>query len=161
MSSLDFEVIVKKYWPMITRIVASFENNPQIAQELEQEVMLAVWQALPKFEGAALLKTYIARITQNVAIKHVAKEVRRIKGSVLNDDIKCSVPTPEDMAVQSDTQLKLLAAVRELPFNLKQVASLALEGFSNLEIAETLGISSNNVGVRLGRAKLALKEKMA
>jgi RNA polymerase sigma-70 factor (ECF subfamily) len=48
-------------------------------------------------------------------------------------------------------------AVRSLPLALRQTVTLALEGFSQQEIAETLGISANNAGVRLNRARNALK----
>ena len=46
------------------------------------------------------------------------------------------------------------------PLSLRQAVTLALEGFSHAEIADALGITANSVGVRLNRAKAALKSAL-
>jgi RNA polymerase sigma-70 factor (ECF subfamily) len=51
-----------------------------------------------------------------------------------------------------------MAAVRQLPPSQRQVVMLYLEGLVNLEIAEVLGVTANNVGVRLARARQLLRE---
>lgn len=51
----------------------------------------------------------------------------------------------------------LFEALSRLPLNLRQVLMLQLEGFDYGEIAECLGISTDNVGVRLHRARQQLK----
>jgi RNA polymerase sigma-70 factor (ECF subfamily) len=43
-----------------------------------------------------------------------------------------------------------------LPLGLRQVVVLTLEGLSHAEVAEIVGISENNVAVRLTRAKATL-----
>ena len=48
------------------------------------------------------------------------------------------------------------AAVRELPLGLRQVVVLTLEGLSNAEVADVVGISENNVAVRMTRARAEL-----
>ena len=53
--------------------------------------------------------------------------------------------------------MRLQDAVRRLPLSQRQAVTLALEGFSHAEIADALGITANSVGVRLNRAKAALK----
>jgi RNA polymerase sigma factor (sigma-70 family) len=47
-----------------------------------------------------------------------------------------------------------------LPVGHKQMIVLMLEGLSHAEIGEVLGITENNVAVRLTRARKALKEEM-
>ena len=51
----------------------------------------------------------------------------------------------------------LVQALATLPLNLRQVQMLQLEGFDYQEIAQMLGISQENVGVRLHRARERLK----
>lgn len=51
----------------------------------------------------------------------------------------------------------LFQALATLPLNLRQVQMLQLEGFDYQEIAQMLGISQENVGVRLHRARERLK----
>ena len=54
----------------------------------------------------------------------------------------------------------LLSAVHSLPESMRQVLTLNLEGLSGAEIADVLGISENNVHVRLTRARKALQEAL-
>jgi RNA polymerase sigma-70 factor (ECF subfamily) len=55
-------------------------------------------------------------------------------------------------------QLRL--AIQRLPLAYRQVVMLMLEELSHAEIAEVLGITENNVAVRLNRARKALKEAL-
>ena len=58
---------------------------------------------------------------------------------------------------QRDT---LRSAIQRLPLAFRQVIMLTLEELSQAEIGEVLGITENNVGVRLSRARKALKEAL-
>ena len=64
-NSPDIEQVIAEHGAMIRRIVATVEANPAIAQELEQEILVALWRALPSWRGASSLKTFVARIAEN------------------------------------------------------------------------------------------------
>ena len=71
-----FEDIAKLHAPLIRRIARSYESNTARADELVQDIHLALWQALPRFRGEASVRTFVARIAHNRAISHVAREAR-------------------------------------------------------------------------------------
>ncbi len=154
---MDFKATLQSHGPMLGRIVASYEADPAQQQELLQEVSLALWQALPKFRGDGSLKGYIARVAQNKCITHVSKAAKAPRQTVLDEKLESDVLAPDEHMAREQMRQNLLAAVRELPLNLRQVTTLALEGFSHREIAEALGISENNAMVRFSRAKDILK----
>ena len=54
----------------------------------------------------------------------------------------------------------LRAAVQALPIGMRQVIVLTLEGLSNAEVADVVGISENNVAVRLTRARAELARQL-
>lgn len=143
---------------MVARIARSYESDPARAEDLTQDIHLAVWQALPRFQSGAALRTYIARIAHNRAISHVGREARRPRSSLLDDDLPAASPTPEDLAVESDARRKLENAVRRLPVGQRVVATLALEGFTPEEVASVLGITSAAASVRLHRAQTQLRD---
>jgi RNA polymerase sigma-70 factor (ECF subfamily) len=159
-SSEDFAAIARTHGAMIARIARSYEANAARAEELVQDIFLAVWQALPGFRGDAQLRSFIARIAHNRAISHVAREVRSPRATVLDDIHPSSAPTPEEAAALTDARMKLEAAVQRLPVNQKLVVTLALEGFSPEEVSEVLGITPSAASVRLHRAKTALQEML-
>jgi RNA polymerase sigma-70 factor (ECF subfamily) len=61
---------------------------------------------------------------------------------------------------QEQDSARLMAAVRQLPLIQRQVVVLALEDMDYAEIAAVLGITENNVGVRLNRARAGLRKLM-
>jgi RNA polymerase sigma-70 factor (ECF subfamily) len=69
-------------------------------------------------------------------------------------------PQPEEQAAQSNQWERLMSAIQSLPVTQRQMIALMLEGLSHAEIGEVLGITENNVAVRLTRARKALKEAM-
>ena len=145
---------------MLSRIVSSYEADPALQQELLQDVSLAIWQALPKFRGTGSLKGYVAKVAQNRCITHVGKAVRQPKKAILDDNIPVDGEGLEDAIHRKQQRTQLLNAVRALPLPLRQVTTLALEGFSHREIGDALGISENNAMVRFSRAKASLKTSL-
>lgn len=144
---------------MLRRIVASYERDPSLQADLLQEIAIALWTALPRFKGDGSKRGYIARVAQNRAITH---SVRRSKEPRTDElDVEDSGPTV-DQRVDTERQAsKMLALVRELPLEQRRLVVLALEGFSTREIASELGVTENNVGVRLHRARADLKKRMS
>ena len=67
---------------------------------------------------------------------------------------------PDEAAIAVDLRQKVLAALRLLSIAQRETALLMLEGFSFVEIGETLGISANAAMLRCQRAKIALAEVM-
>jgi len=122
--------------------------------------MLAVWQALPAFRGEASIKTYVIGVAHRRCASHVMRAVAQPAHEALDEDWEDGQPGPEARAGLNQQQQRLLAALRQLPVGQRQLVLLALEGMRYEEIAALLGISVNNVGVRLNRAKAALKERL-
>jgi RNA polymerase sigma factor (sigma-70 family) len=159
----ELAAVLSEHGTMIARIARSHESDRGRAEELQQDIYLAIWQALPRFRGEANVRTYIARIAHNRAVSHVAREARAPRASPLDpfDDVLPSAqPSPADEAQQADERKRLERAVRDLPLGLKLTVTLALEGFSADEIATVLGISASAAAVRLHRAKAALQDKL-
>jgi RNA polymerase sigma factor (sigma-70 family) len=145
---------------MIRRIALSHEANTALAEELVQEIWLALWRALPAFRGESALRTFVARIATYRAITHVRASARLPRAAELSEDIPAAGPDPEYQAIDQDQQARLVSAVRSLPLPLRQVALLTLEGLKPAEIAHVLGMTANAVAIRLSRAREALRRKL-
>jgi len=160
---IEFAALLSEHGALIARIARSHESDRGRAEELVQDIHLAIWQALPRFRGEANLRTYIARIAQNRSVSHVARATHTPPQAPLDafDDVLPSEgQSPEDAVVERDARRRLERAVRELPLALKVTVTLALEGFTPEEVATVLGISASAVGVRLHRAKAALQQRL-
>ena len=145
---------------MIARICASYEADRELARELMQDVLFAIWRALPAYRGDASLKTFVARIAQFRAISHVAHQAGRPGTTELQESLLSEECAPDLHVIEADRRTRLLSAVRRLPLAYRQVVTLTLEDFTPNEIAAMLGVSPNVISIRLTRARSALRSML-
>ena len=69
-------------------------------------------------------------------------------------------PHPEQQAAQNNQRTRLMMAIQSLPVIHRQMVVLMLEDLSNAEMAEVMGITENNLAVRLTRARKMLKDAL-
>lgn len=127
-------------------------------RDLYQEILIAIWRALPRYRGEAAVKTYIARIAHNRCVSHVARMASLPREAALDPGLTDTAPSPLDHTSQAQSQARLLSAIRSLPLGLRQPVILTLEGFGPKEIAGIMGLSANSVSIRLTRAKSTLRK---
>jgi RNA polymerase sigma-70 factor (ECF subfamily) len=154
----SFDEVIAAHLPMIRRIAAAHESNAGAREDLVQDILCAVWRALPNFRGEGSLRGFIARIAANRAVTHVHRALKVPNSAELASDIAASEPGPEAHAIAVDEKARLLAALRILSIGLREPALLALEGLTQQEIAGVLGITPNAVAIRMTRAKSQLRK---
>lgn len=155
-----FARILKEYGGAFARLAGAYEPQPGLREDLTQEIALAVWRALPTFRGASSERTFLYRIAHNRALTHISKR-RHVPADLEEaEELPDTAPNPETILTMAQLQGRLREAVGSLSFSLRQVWVLALEGMSNAEIASILGISENNVAVRLARGRKYLRERI-
>ena len=150
--------MVSEHGALIRRIARSYEANRALVDEMVQESLLAVWEALPRFRGDSELRTFVVKIAHNRAITHVSKEARRPRSVELDERLPDPETTPDEAAEQDEARGRLERAVAQLPLGQRLVVTLALEGFSPDEIAQGLGIQVSAASVRWHRAKTTLQQ---
>ena len=158
---MSFEDCLREHGPALWRVVASYAARGPEHDDLAQEVLVAVWQALPRFRGESSLKTFVLRIAHNRCLSLAWQRARRPSPST-NELVHIPDPRPaiDDQVAARQRTERLFEHIRTLPFGQRQVLTLALEGLSHAEVAEVVGITVENVAVRLGRAREALRHSL-
>jgi RNA polymerase sigma-70 factor (ECF subfamily) len=155
-----FDEVVATCTGLITRIALSYEANPTLRRELVQDILLAIWVALPNYRGDASVKTFAAAIAQKRCISHVAKHAREPRQVELPVDLVSTALPPDEIALRNDQKRQLVDSIQLLPIPQREAIVLCFEGFSYAEMATILGISANAVMLRCQRAKTTLKSIM-
>jgi len=153
----QFDRLVAENGPALARLAASYTNSAADRDDLLQEIAMALWQALPRFRGECSERTFLFRIAHNRAVAYLARH--RLHGEPAGEEIEIRDPRPDPEAglAQEQQSERLMDAVHRLPVLYRQVVTLALENMEYGEIAQVLGISESNVGVRLNRARQLLR----
>ena len=129
--------------------------------DLMQELLLAMWRAVPAFRNGAQPSTFIFRVAHNAALtwkrtqKNYQKRVDRFEMLSIPEE-----PHAHASDRERETLELLYARIRELPPIDRSLILLHLDGVSYAEMAAIHGLSENNVGVRLNRLKQKLSDSM-
>ena len=157
---LDAHEVVTRFAPALARVVATYERDHALRDELLQEVLMAVFLALPRLTQPEKLKPFVFRIAHNRSLSHITRRIRERAHEETGIDADLPTPSQEQALIKAERGERLLEAIRQLALPYAQVMTLVLEDMSYEEIAETLGITVDNVGVRVNRAKKQLQERL-
>jgi RNA polymerase sigma-70 factor (ECF subfamily) len=130
---------------------------PDDRADLMQEVLLAVWRAVPAFREGCQPSTFLYRVSHNTAMTW-----RRTRGNYRRLVERAALePATDSGDPQRAEQLELLyGGIRELAPLDRSLLLLWLDEVSYREMAEIHGMAENLVGVRLTRARARLIERM-
>lgn len=117
---------------------------------------MQVWRSVPAFRNESLVSTWLYRIALNTAIKWLKKERKHNATDSLGD---VHYVLSEEMTRADERLTWLYEEIYRLDEIDRSVILLLLDGFSYKEMADILGISESNVGVKINRIKKELVAK--
>jgi len=156
-----FEEIYRKTSGFVYNVAWRVTGNREDAEEIAQNVFVTVYRKLAGFRFEASLKTWLYRITVNLALNHVKKVSRARNVTVSYDDALAHPETGLEAAaasVQEPADRDRVERILEV-LNPDQRACIVLrsiEGMSYQEIAQALNININTVRSRIKRARTTL-----
>ena len=155
-----FEQLVQQHQGIWIKIAHTYCPHESERQDLIQEMMIQVWQALPRYDNRVKISTWLYRIALNVAISAYRKSSQRSQLTV--GYLEAGIMSNDHVSHSTDHQLNLLNRfIGELKEIDKALMLLFLEEKSHSEIAEILGLSLTNVGTRLSRIKDRLRQRFS
>lgn len=138
------------------RVALGYTGNDADRDDLMQDILLAVWRALPRFRGDASERTFVFRIAHNRASTFVSRRQQH-EPLAAGEEVADPHPGPEEAMDEAAARARLAAAIRALPETQRQAVLLRLEGLSVPEIAAIQEATENSVSVRLTRARDRLR----
>ncbi len=125
-----------------------------LAKDLSQEVFIKVWEALSTFRGDARISTWVYRIAANTCLMYIRKAKTEVKSSLELESINADADTKEN---ESDIR-KLYRAIGKLSEAERIIITFVLEEMPYSEISQVVGITENNLRVRIHRIKSKLSD---
>lgn len=154
----NFINVINDHQGLIHKICLMYENDREARNDLFQEIVLQLWKSFPSFRGEAKITTWMYRIALNTAISGFRKQTRLVKTEDLQEvHMNISDTWSDD---QEENFQRLQWAIRQLGEIEKAMIMMALEEIPYDEIAETIGITQNNVRVRMNRIREKLRKLM-
>jgi len=157
LSSDFYTSSILPYSGIIIKICRAYTDSQEDFEDYYQEVCLQIWRSRDSFRGDSKWSTWIYRLSLNICLTLIKKKKKNRQHSTSNYVMPNEAA--EDNLAFSDESLNLLYdAIRQLSEIDRAVILLYLEEKPNKEIAEIIGTTPNNIGVRINRIKERLKK---
>ena len=143
-----------RYRGLLFSVCRRYSRDGLTVDDLLQETMLTLWNLRKQLFGITLpprQAAWIWRVARSTCI-----DLRRKRA---NNDL----PLPDDYdAPAEDTTLHdaLHELITQLPEPDRTIVTMHLEGYEYKEIGRKVGMTKNNIGVRLMRIKERLRKEM-
>lgn len=157
-----FLELVRSNEARLWRICRVYEDDRDARRDLFQDILVQLWRALPSFAGHAQVGTWLYRVALNTALSYRRRQaVRRETQLEASPDPVSSAPSASEQLESAQRVERLHRAIRHLGEIDRMVVTMYLDDRSYREMADVLGISESNVGVKLHRIRQKLAALLA
>ncbi|MBT9393933.1 sigma-70 family RNA polymerase sigma factor [Hymenobacter sp. NST-14] len=156
----DFVEVLHAHQSRLRRVARTYCPDADDRQDLYQEIVLQLWRAWPRYEARpeVQLGTWLYRVALNVAISDLRQRTRRPASASLSRPNIPELPAPPPEGPDPDDLAQLYRAIARLSDVEKAFVLLYLEEKTYAEMADILGITPNNVRVKMHRVQDKLRQ---
>jgi RNA polymerase sigma-70 factor, ECF subfamily len=150
------------FGPALERLARAYERDADKRRDLLQEIHVALWRSLARFDGRCSMRTWVYRVAHNTATSKVLRPKANAPSIVGLDDSLESIAAAvsEEEVLDRRRALErlhgLISRLRPLD---RQVMLLYLEQIDAASIAEITGLSAANVATKVRRIKQVLIQR--
>lgn len=146
-----FDSWLKQYKALLFKVVRTYAKEAFDVDDLFQEVVYQVWRSIPNFRNESKVSTWLYRVSLNTALRWNRK-VQKVNQE--RQDFEHVQHLLEVNNEPIDERLIwIYDEISKLEKIDRSITLLMLDGFSYKEMAEILGISESNIGVKIHRIK--------
>lgn len=160
MTAKEFNTSVVPMNPKLFRYAYRFLEDRDEAQDAVQEVFVKLWRMRDNMKEINNIEAFAIRVTRNYCLDKI--KTRHTVSLDVNEYFKDRISDardPHEQLEQSDTMKELSRILEELPEPQRSVIRMRdVEGYSNEEVGEILGLTPGNVRVLLSRARKKIRE---
>jgi len=160
MTAKEFNTSVVPMNAKLFRYAYRFLENRDEAQDAVQEVFVKLWNLRDQIGKVNNIEAFAIRVTRNYCLDQI--KAKRTVSLDVNDyfrDRISDTSDPQEELVKADTMRELGRILQRMPEPQRSVIQMRdVEGYSNEEVGEILGLSPGNVRVMLSRARKLIRE---
>jgi RNA polymerase sigma factor (sigma-70 family) len=160
--------LIRKYQEPLFRFICRYTGDEETARDILQETFVRLYFGIQRFRPRAKFVTWLYSIAMNLCRDYARSKQRRqsfatesLDASNVHRNVPAANRGPTADVESHERLANLQKAIEELPHDLRTTLLLfAVEGHSQQECAELLGVSTKAVETRVYRARKILEKKI-
>ena len=159
----DHESMFKKYYPGLCAFACRILKDPNVAEDIVQEVFMKFWRDRHMLIISESTQAYLYLATKNLSINYLKKQRRRSElMNIYLEDLGQITYNQDSYVNLQDLNESIEKAIELLPPKCRQVFELSRNHYkSHVEIAEQLKISPKTVANQIGKALKILRKNLS
>jgi len=155
-----FSELVNRYKDLVYTLALRMLKNREEAEEVSQDTFIKVFKSLQKFKGDSKFSTWIYKVAYNTCLDRIKKNRKYLNDVEINEFTEHQVKTVEnafEVLVEEERNQMIQECLDLLPSDDSFLLTLYyFEEQSLDEIANIVGLTANNVKVKLFRSRKKL-----
>ena len=153
-----FNDFLKEHYGIIRKLCRGYTDSVEDFEDNVQEVCYQLWKSIDRFENKSKSGTWVYRLTLNVCLYNLNKRKKRVDHPVEDAHISRMIEgSGQHSEADSPTDILYKSIALLKPID-RAIIMLYLEKKEHADIAEVVGLSVSNVGVKINRIKKQLKK---
>jgi RNA polymerase sigma-70 factor (ECF subfamily) len=157
-----YDRAVAEYGQALKRLAQAYEANPELRPDVLQEIHMALWQSLSRFDGRCALGTWVYRVAHNTATSLCIRRRQSAPAMVSIEDLDIAGVEidREQMLDERRAMTVILGFIHRLKPLDRQIMLLYLEGLDAAATGDIVGLSASNVATKVHRIKRVLAQQV-
>jgi RNA polymerase sigma-70 factor (ECF subfamily) len=152
----EFLKILTDYQGIIHKVNLIYFKSNMDKQDNYQEIVYQLWKSFPSLRNRDKIASWIYSVSINTSISKIRKDSKL----QFCDSVPDFTAVEQHEYDESTNYQKLMDALYKLNEIDRSVMLLYLEDFSYEKIAEIVGVTASNVGVKIHRLKNQLNKQL-
>lgn len=155
-----YKALYEFYWDQVYGMALHLTKSPEQSKDLAQDIFFKLWVHRERLSGVNELRNYLFIISRNAVWDYLRTQVfRESNREFLEQYMAYAQQSPQDIVEQKELDGAALAAIDQLPPQLRQVFRLSrVEGLSHEEIARRMNITPLSSKTYMVRALAFLRK---
>jgi RNA polymerase sigma-70 factor (ECF subfamily) len=164
-----FAEFVTRSEARVRALLGRLLDDSRDIEEATQDTFVQAWRSLARFRGESAPSTWLHRIAVNEALQRSRR--KRLNTRPLEDEAgretfraevaRCALPGADAVAEENELRAFLAERLRALPLDLRLPVVLRdVEGWSNQEVADLIGLSLAATKSRIHRGRMRIREEL-
>ena len=156
----EFLKILSAYQGIIHKVNQVYFKSKIDKEDNFQEVVYQLWRSFPSLQNKEKPDSWIYAVAINTSISKVRQDSRIEFCDASDSALNIEAATPNEQQEQNENYQRLINALYKLNEIDKSIMLLYMEDYSYEEIAEIVGMSSSNIGMKIHRLKNRLQKQL-